>query len=104
MLSVAAFMLQWQSRVVAMDNLWLTKPQILSLWPFKKFSDLCCSLVLHFSFSVPLAFGYQLSYYLFAFIFIFVSPLEALEGRPFLFYSLMPSSRHKMDAENVCAE
>ena len=40
---------------------------------------------------MALAIGYKLSYYyLLICVFVRVSSLKALEGRPFLFYSLMP--------------
>lgn len=32
--SVAAFMLHWQSSVVATDTIWLTKPKLLTIWLF----------------------------------------------------------------------
>ena len=31
-LSVAAFALQWQNRLVATETIWPTKPKILTIW------------------------------------------------------------------------
>lgn len=74
-MSIAAFMLLWQSSVAAIHGTWLTKPKIVSLWPFQEmFADLFSSLIVHFSFSLALAIGYKLFHY-YLLVYLFVSPL-----------------------------